>query len=54
MRWTVVRAKDSENIDFPVETAWSIATKKNSVRINDKYIGMLYVQRLLYLDIIKQ
>ena len=44
MCWIVVGAKDSENIDFPVETAWTIATKKNVGTDQRQYsIPLLYL-----------
>ena len=36
------RAKDSENIDFPGGTAWTIATKKNFVQINENIPLLLW------------
>ena len=47
MCWIVVREKDSENIDFPTITAWTIATKKYLGQIHDnlvyRYTLKLYV-----------
>ena len=34
--------EDSENIDFPIETAWTIATKKNVRQTDDNIVSRCY------------